>query len=89
MDIPEDKEKLHLLSKIEEIHSLVFNLREQVETDQDSLSVIQEAAVVRTGLDELEKLVFERYSRECLLASAGRDSDEVGRLLIVLNRLFK
>ncbi|WP_206811454.1 hypothetical protein [Paradesulfitobacterium ferrireducens] len=89
MEIPADEQKLRLLAKIEEIYSRVFSLREQVEADQDSLSVIQEAAVVRTCLDELEKLVFERYSRECLLSSAGQVTDEVGRLLVVLNRLFK
>ncbi|GAB6170648.1 hypothetical protein JCM15765_01260 [Paradesulfitobacterium aromaticivorans] len=89
MNISADQQKVHLLAKIEEIHSRVASLRGQVAADMESLTVIQEAAVVRTCLDELEKLVFERYSRECLLSSADHNSDEVGRLLIVLNRLFK
>ncbi|MHB1407764.1 MAG: hypothetical protein ACYCV0_19520 [Desulfitobacteriaceae bacterium] len=89
MEIPADEQKVQLLAKIEEIYSRVMSLREQVAADQSSLTVIQEAAVVRTCLDELEKLIFERYSRECLLSSVAHDSDEVGRLLIVLNRLFK
>lgn len=53
------------------------------------LELLQVAGVVRTCLDELEKLVFERFSRECFMSAMERDANDVSELLIVLHRLFK
>lgn len=78
-----------LVEKIGEILLGVQRLREHVMADEESLTVLQETAVIRTCLDELEKLVFERYSRECFLSSVTEGEDDVSRLLVVLNRLFK
>lgn len=89
MNIPLTVNSDPLLAKIEEILVKVQDLREQVSNEADSLLVIQEAAVLRTYLDELERLVFERFSRECLMSAMDRDALDVGELLVVLHRLFK
>lgn len=89
MNLPISQQIDPLVAKLEEIQVKVANLREQVAAEADSLLIIQEAGVVRTCLDELEKLVFERFSRECLTSAMNKDMNEVSELLVVLNRLFK
>lgn len=78
-----------LVAKIEEIHLKVGHLREQIAQEADSLQVIQEATEVRASLDELEKLVFERFSRECFLSALDKNGNDVGELLVVFHRLFR
>ncbi len=89
MNLPVSQQIDPLVAKLEEIHIKVGNLREQVAAEADSLLIIQEAGVVRTCLDELEKLVFERFSRECFMSAMDKDMNDVSELLVVLNRLFK
>jgi len=88
MEVPSNN-KEQLLDKLEEIYAEVLQLRETVSNDGESLGVIHQAAVVRAELDELEKLVFERYTRECFVSSLDDDSDELGEMLVVLHRMFK
>ncbi|KLU63404.1 hypothetical protein CEB3_c02180 [Peptococcaceae bacterium CEB3] len=78
-----------LVAKIEEIHHRVISLSDLITAEADSLQVIQEAGEVRASLDELEKLVFERFSRECFLSAMDKDALDVGDLLVVLHRLFR
>ncbi|MHB1653971.1 MAG: hypothetical protein ACYCVD_16065 [Desulfitobacteriaceae bacterium] len=89
MNVPLSEKGDPLVAKIEEIFVKVGYLREQIAAEADSLLVIQEAGVVRTCLDELEKLVFERFSRECFMSAMDRDIKDVSELLVVLHRLFK
>ena len=89
MNMPLSEKGDPLVAKIEEIHLKVSHLRDQITIEADSLQVIQEAGEVRACLDELEKLVFERFSRECFLSAMDRDVSDVGKLLVVLHRLFK
>lgn len=89
MNLPVSLQIDPLVAKLEEIHGKVGNLREHVAAEADSLLIIQEAGVVRTCLNELEKLVFERFSRECFLSVMDKDENHVSELLIILNRLFK
>ena len=76
-----------MVTKIEEIFKRVTRLREKVTEDQDSQILIENVATARTRLDELEKMIFEEYSRECFLAALNQDNDEVSQWLTVLNRL--
>lgn len=78
-----------LVAKIGEIYLKVGHLREQIAGEANSLQVIQEATEVRTCLDELEKLVFERFSRECFLSALDKNVNDVGELLVVFHRLFR
>lgn len=89
MNVPAIDNKEQLLRELAQILDQVIHLREAVGVDADSLQVINEAALVRSSLDELEKLVFERYSRECFVSSLNQDDDELGDLLVVLQRMFK
>lgn len=89
MNISVNVIKQPLIEKIEEIRCRVEFLREQITEDAPSEKIIQEAAIIRTCLDELEKLVFERYSRECFINATEQDESEVNQLLVVLQRLFK
>lgn len=89
MNIPLIEKEDPLVAKIEEILIKVGYLREHVASEDDSLLIIQEAGVVRTCLDELEKLVFERFSRECFMSAMESNANDVSNLLIVLHRLFK
>lgn len=89
MNLPVSQQNEPLIAKLEEVLVRVGNLREQVAAEADSLLIIQEAGVVRTCLDELEKLVFERFSRECFMSAMDKDMNDVGELLVVLNRWFK
>lgn len=78
-----------LVKKIDEIFHRVTQLREEVTADKESQILIEDVAIIRTGLDELEKIIFEEYSRECFLAALNQENDEVSRWLVVLNRLYK
>jgi len=88
MDVP-SSDKEQLLGKLEEIHAKVLHLRETVSDDGESLGVISEAVIVRAALDELEELVFKRYTRECFVSALDDDRDELGDMLVVLHRMFK
>ena len=87
MEVQFDSLKERLIEKIGEILLKVKNLHDMVESEVDNQKIISETGVLRSCLNELEELVFERYSRECLLASSTNDIDS--GLLLVLNRLFK
>lgn len=89
MNLPVSQQNEPLIAKLEEVLVRVGKLREQVTAEADSLLIIQEAGIVRVCLDELEKIVFERFGRECFMSAMDKDMNEVGQLLVVLNRLFK
>lgn len=82
-------QKEPLIKKLEEIYERVANLREEVALNVESKVLIEDTATIRSCLDELEKMVFEEYSRECFLAAANNEEDEVNKWLVVLNRLYK
>jgi hypothetical protein len=82
-------QKEPIIKKLEDISTLIVNLRQEITVDVESKLLIKDAATVRSCLDELEKMIFEEYSRECFLSILNNNQDEVDKWLMVLNRLYK
>lgn len=86
-----DQDKTKIINRLKRIEGQVKGIQKMLDTEQCCGDILVQVAAVRSAVNKVGSLIFERYSRNCL-AKAGTPAEQeqaITDLLKTMNSFIK
>lgn len=86
-----DEQKVKIINRLKRIEGQVKGIQKMLETEQCCTDILVQVAAVRSALNKVGSLVFERYSSNCLAHAETQEEQEqaISELLKTMNSFIK
>lgn len=84
-------EKAKIINRLRRIQGQVKGIERMLESDQCCSDILVQVAAVRSAVNRVGSLIFERYSRTCLQQAETREQQQqmLDQLLQTMNSFIK
>lgn len=85
------EEKIRIINRLRRIQGQVKGIERMLESDQCCSDILVQVAAVRSAVNRVGTLIFERYSRTCLEQAQSKEKQQqvMDQLLKTMNSFIK